>query len=973
MQSTQPATSNVSGINAGGETQWQPLETLKQSLVHGDDTDDKQDMDRLPLRSNSSVSSVEHGLDEEVYDTFFAGRHDEDGDMDDADEEVLEEVASDSPSSRKIMLSALRKANSAVQLDNDGNIEGAKMAYIEACSLLQIVIERANKAEYRAKLRKIYDVYGTRVSELNIGSASASEGSASIPPSPMPSLSSSRIHPQSLQTSLSSELPSRRSSLAYAQDVGIRSNKDSSAPAFRDVFPSEGVPEYTEANGVLATPVRWHRSMNIRGSSSSMSSASGAVSPLTSMADRGNTSRPPSPPPFRPTTADTLRTNNSDLQFYDSDTFFEPPSPTISITEGQFEAVDGESPEAEDIVFPLDYLPRNKHGQLIPIAKSLALFHKSTENQVKADMTVSQVLQAFDLDIELAKAHFGHPPVRAIVTETKSVASQTDAEDTDVKDTDVQEGTIENGLGLYYDKPLGQRVSTAFVASSVFRPASPVKSAASVQNGEEEGTEAMEPEQMRTPTPQSTATFETFSNSSPSRHRRVLSALPADSEGSPRTQALRRASSVNSSGTPAVALTQNMTATPKPARVTFLRSSSSPGSVQSSGSSHRVTSSLNPIISRTAPSPSSSSKSTGAASPASATSLASPRASGSQFITSIYSPSLSHKSKDTQIPQSASISSFSTNGTPFSPSASSRPSISTAARANTIRSHEALPTRPADPIARPFWLMRNIHTALTSPNGGLITDRLRLSPQIFLGTGVKLRSLELKISACESMNSALLHFEDDPSVQGIIDLVREMDKVEGRLQPILVPEGSDYTHGFGAFGDDFFTPTRKAAAATLYSGPGSDAASVRSASVASEPSSQKLLSWKKIKSWTVSGPKGTGGSTTSLAQSDTGTMTEYYIPRKDLDGKDAEESLRGPLSMYVNVLIVLFYRAQVIEQVPSLLSADNLPMQTKARVDLAVRRASEFFGQVICKFVLADIGELMDKYVKRTIRGTLTA
>ncbi|KAK9356021.1 hypothetical protein V1523DRAFT_438126 [Lipomyces doorenjongii] len=972
MQSTQTATSNLSRINAGGETQWQPPETLEQSLVHRYDTDDKHDMDRLALRS-SDVSSVEHGLDEQVYDTFISARHYEDDDMNDADEEMLDEVANDSPSSRKIMMNALKKANSAVLLDSDGNIEGAKMAYIEACSLLQIVIERANKAEYRAKLRKIYDVYGSRVSELNMGSASASEASASIPPSPMPSLSSSRVHAQSLQTSLSSELPSRRSSLAYAQDVGIRSNKDSSAPTFRDVFPSEEVSEYIEGNGVLATPVGWHRSMNVRGSSSSMSSASGAVSPLTSMADRGNTSRPSSPPPFRPTAADTLRTNNSDLQFYDSDSFFEPPSPAMSITEAQFETVDGELREAEDILLPLDYLPRNNNGQLIPIAKSLALFHKNTENQVKADMTVSQVLQKFDLDIELAKAHFGHPPVRAIVTETKSVASQSNIEDTDADSADVKEGTIENGLGLYYDKPLGESVSTAFIASSVFRPANPVKLAASVQNGEEEDTDAMAQEDIRTPTPQSTTTFETSSNSSPSRHRRVLSALPTDAQDSPRTQALRRASSVNSSGTPAVALTQDMTVTPKPARVTFLRSSSSSGSVKSSGSSRRVTSSLNPLISRTAPSPSSSSnESTGAASPASATSLAS-RRSGPQFITSISSTSLSHMSKDKQNPQSTSISSFSTTGAPFSPSASSRLSISTTARANTIRSHETLPPRPADPIARPFWLMRNIHTALTSPSGGLITDRLRLSPQIFLGTGVKLRSLEEKISACESMNSALLHFEDDPSIQGITDLVRVMDKVEARLQPILVPEGSDYTHGFGAFGDDFFTPTRKAAPATLHSGPGSDASSERSASIASVPSSQKLLSWKKIKSWTGSGPKGSGGSTTSLAQPDSGTMNEYYIPRKDSVGKNVEESLRGPLSMYVNVLIVLFYRAQVIEQFPALLSADNLSMQTKARVDLAVRRASDFFGQVICKFVLADVGELLDKYVKRTIRGTLTA
>ncbi|KAK9240602.1 hypothetical protein V1525DRAFT_175100 [Lipomyces kononenkoae] len=978
MEPTQFATtSNPASTAPGGpEPEWQSPMTVDNSLVHSDGViiDSTYGIDGLSLRVDVKTSSLEHRNDEEVFDTFFAGPQYEEDSIDDVDRNMLEQVANDNPTNRKIILSAVGKANTAVQLDNDGNIEGAKMAYIEACNLLQIVIKRTDNTEYCANLRKIYEVYCNRVSELNSASASAAwDGSASISASPMQPFA----HVQSRHASLSGELAARRSSLAYGQDVGSRISKDSSVPAFRDIFRSQNV-EYTGADDVLAASARLHSSTNVRGSSSSMSSASGAVSPLTTMADHGYPSTPSSPPPARLSSADILRT---DLRFYDSDSFFEPPSPTISIIgQEQFEHVaDVDLLQVEDMVLPVDYLQRDDNGQVIPLGKSVALFHSKTENHVKADISLSQVLQEFDLDVELAKAHFGHPPVRAIVPDTKPlVVSAIDPDNTDAASDNVfKESAASNGLGLYYDsKPVSQDLLTADQdASSVLQPAIDLQQPAGlVQIGENETMSATEPRHIRTPTVHSTASSETGSNASPSRHRRVFSTVPpTDVEVSPTTQPLRRASSVNSSRKSVFALTPTTpttTATPKSTRVTFLRSISSPAGSVKSSSSRNVTLSLEPVATRVASSPSSSNSFTGAASPASATSFGSQVASGSQFMTSKSSVSLTHISKTGQTPQSTSTSSFATH-VPLTPSVAPRQSISTVTRADTIRSQETLPPRPADPIARPFWLMRNLHTALTSPSGGPISARLRLSPQIFLGAGVKLRSLDEKIAACETMSSALLHFEDLRSIQGITDLVRVMDRIETRLQPILVPEGSDYTHGFGAFGDDFFTPTtRKAPPVAAYSSPTSETSSERSVSIASEQSSQKVSGWKKFKSWAGSGSKDSASraSSSSRAQSDAGA-----IPQKDSPGMDSDEMLQGPLRRYINALVVLFYRAQIIEQIPDLLSADKLPAKTKARVDLAVRRGSEFFGQVICKFVLADIRELMDRYVKKNIRAAMGA
>ncbi|KAL2022215.1 hypothetical protein VTK56DRAFT_5825 [Thermocarpiscus australiensis] len=72
------------------------------------------------------------------------------------------------PPSQKAMLSkALQKANTAVQLDNAQNFEGARRAYAEACAVLQQVLLRTPGEEDRKKLEAIHNTYLGRVMELD--------------------------------------------------------------------------------------------------------------------------------------------------------------------------------------------------------------------------------------------------------------------------------------------------------------------------------------------------------------------------------------------------------------------------------------------------------------------------------------------------------------------------------------------------------------------------------------------------------------------------------------------------------------------------------------------------------------------------------------------------------------------------------------------------------------------------------------
>lgn len=75
--------------------------------------------------------------------------------------------SSKQPSQKAMLSRALEKANTAVQLDNARNFEGARQAYAEACDLLHQVLMRTNGEDDKKKLEAISKTYTTRIEELD--------------------------------------------------------------------------------------------------------------------------------------------------------------------------------------------------------------------------------------------------------------------------------------------------------------------------------------------------------------------------------------------------------------------------------------------------------------------------------------------------------------------------------------------------------------------------------------------------------------------------------------------------------------------------------------------------------------------------------------------------------------------------------------------------------------------------------------
>jgi hypothetical protein len=94
--------------------------------------------------------------------------------------------------------------------------------------------------------------------------------------------------------------------------------------------------------------------------------------------------------------------------------------------------------------------------------------------------------------------------------------------------------------------------------------------------------------------------------------------------------------------------------------------------------------------------------------------------------------------------------------------------------------------------------------------------------------------------------------------------------------------------------------------------------------------------------------------------------------------------------MYMSSLARLFDAAQAIgelisagKQIALLTNVDQIARQvedpglrhadkTQVGLELCTRHAAEFFGFYVCRFVLSDLGLLLDKYLKRGSEWVLT-
>ncbi|OTB02806.1 hypothetical protein M426DRAFT_61642 [Hypoxylon sp. CI-4A] len=280
---------------------------------------------------------------------------------------------------------------------------------------------------------------------------------------------------------------------------------------------------------------------------------------------------------------------------------------------------------------------------------------------------------------------------------------------------------------------------------------------------------------------------------------------------------------------------------------------------------------------------------------------------------------------------------------------------------------------PSDAMLRPFWLMRALYQTLAHPRGGYISNKLFVPRDAWKVKGVKLRALEDKISQCDLLTAALLKLArvDSTDADAVLEEMQSFENILEMVQTMLTRKlGNEVgTQGMAAFRDEKDTEAAPPVP--------------RSASVSGKGGA---FSWRRLRNKpsaanmtnAYGGKSNSGGSggpgvnereiITSIGSGSIPSLPMTAHPSSKPAKRDVTSvNFDGPYGNYMASLARLFDAAQTVDQIarqvddPGLRHADK----TQVGLELCTRHAAEFFGFYICRFVLADLAMLLDKFVKR--------
>lgn len=274
---------------------------------------------------------------------------------------------------------------------------------------------------------------------------------------------------------------------------------------------------------------------------------------------------------------------------------------------------------------------------------------------------------------------------------------------------------------------------------------------------------------------------------------------------------------------------------------------------------------------------------------------------------------------------------------------------------------------PTEYLLRPFWLMRALYQTIAHPRGGYLSTKLFVPRDVWGVKGVKIKGLEDKIANCDFLTAALMKLAqvDTYDADAVLE---EMQALEGVLEQVQATLSKKLGNEVGIQGSGSMFKDATSGEAD------SNPVTSKAASVASKSSS---FSWRRLRS------KNSGVSLSSTYATKAITpiegpkevmtmvtlpMTLTSVAKVRFAKRDvASIQFTGPNANYMSSLARLFDAAQAIDQIarqvedPGLRRADK----TQVGLDLCTRHAAEFFGFYICRFVLTDVGLLLDKFIKR--------
>ncbi|KAL4889121.1 hypothetical protein BDV59DRAFT_205541 [Aspergillus ambiguus] len=269
---------------------------------------------------------------------------------------------------------------------------------------------------------------------------------------------------------------------------------------------------------------------------------------------------------------------------------------------------------------------------------------------------------------------------------------------------------------------------------------------------------------------------------------------------------------------------------------------------------------------------------------------------------------------------------------------------------------------PESFLLRPFWLMRCIYQTVAHPRGGYLTTKLFIPRDIWRVKNVKLKAVEEKVSNCDLLTAALLKLAkvDTYDADAVLEEMQSFETVLDQVQASLTKKIGSEVGVQGAM------PLFRSAQ------PSDDPTTVETppAKTSSGQSKSYLSSWRKLRSKN-SGVGGTPTPSTSREPSkDNLTITSLPmtpIPSSQPRRNTTQLQFSGPNSNYMGALARLCDAVQVLDQIAQQVEDPGLKHSSPTLVglELSTRHAAEFFGFYVCRFVLNDIGMMLDKFIKR--------
>ncbi|KAI0304638.1 hypothetical protein BC826DRAFT_902214 [Russula brevipes] len=233
------------------------------------------------------------------------------------------------------------------------------------------------------------------------------------------------------------------------------------------------------------------------------------------------------------------------------------------------------------------------------------------------------------------------------------------------------------------------------------------------------------------------------------------------------------------------------------------------------------------------------------------------------------------------------------------------------------------PTAPSDPLRKPYHMMSLLRHTMMSKTGGYITPRLHVPQEVWSQGGARLLNLPEKVRVVEVLCSSLEEVQNSSaSIFGAgnvsASLAPGIGKKEGELWSLKLEEFSHVCDGVVAnFG-------------------------------------KKLGVGEGFMIKKNSGVTSWGGKLT-----------------RQLDKFTNQKNLDSPAS-YVQGLSRLFTQAQLLDEHSRAISMQpaapayaSLTPDLRSALESKLRRSSEFFATVVLTFVVRDMAQLLDKYVKK--------